>query len=220
MDEKKLAELRAVISDYPDISRRRLSHTLSVEKECGVLAEIFGLCENDRRRLCAAALFHDITKEKTLDEQLSLCRYYSIDYPHEAVRSPKVFHGWTASAVMRDKYAEYCDEEMCSAVFVHTTGCEDMTLFESLLYLADYIEPLRKFESCLAVRSYFYEGVSEITYSGADSGNSLVILLLKTLLKSFDYTIEELIGEQEEIFYLTVKSRNSLICKLTDHNLL
>lgn len=49
IDEKKLSELRAIISEYTDISGRRLSHTLSVEKECGVLAEIFGLCGNDRR---------------------------------------------------------------------------------------------------------------------------------------------------------------------------
>lgn len=219
IDEKKLSELRAIISEYTDISGRRLSHTLSVEKECGVLAEIFGLCGNDRRRLCAAALLHDITKEKTLDEQLALCRHYDIDYPHETERSPKVFHGWTASAVMRDKYAEYCDEEMCSAVFVHTTGREDMTLFESLLYLADYIEPLRKYESCLAVRDYFYNGVAEIACPESDRENNLIILLFRTLLKSFDCTIKELIREQEEIFYLTVKSRNSLIHKLTVHNL-
>ena len=219
IDEKKLTELRKLIADYPDFSGKRLSHTLSVEKECGVLAGIFGFSGNDRRRLCAAALLHDITKEKPLDEQLALCRYYNIGYPDEAVRSPKVFHEWTASAVMRNKYAEYCDEEMCSAVFVHTTGREDMTLFESLLYLADYIEPSRRFESCVAVRRYFYEGVSGITCSEIDRKNSLRILLLKAMLKSFDYTIEELIGEQEEIFYLTIKSRNSLVYKLAGQNL-
>ena len=91
IDEKKLSELRAIISEYTDISGRRLSHTLSVEKECGVLAEIFGLCENDRRRLCAAALLHDITKEKTLDEQLALCRHYDIDYPHENIKQENLY---------------------------------------------------------------------------------------------------------------------------------
>ena len=96
IDEKKLTELRKLIADYPDFSGKRLSHTLSVEKECGVLAGIFGFSGNDRRRLCAAALLHDITKEKPLDEQLALCRYYNIGYPDEAVRSPKVFHEWTA----------------------------------------------------------------------------------------------------------------------------
>lgn len=162
---------------------------------------------------------HDITKEKTLDEQLALCRHYDIDYPHETVRSPKVFHGWTASAVMRDKYAEYCDEEMCSAVFVHTTGREDMTLFESLLYLADYIEPLRKYESCLAVRDYFYKGVAEIACPESDRENNLMILLFRTLLKSFDFTIKELIREQEENFLFNRKIAEFIDTQIDRHNL-
>lgn len=69
---------------------------------------------------------------------------------------------------------------------------------------------------------------SEVLYRGSfpelpvqeiDRKNSLRILLLKAMLKSFDYTIEELIGEQEEIFYLTIKSRNSLVYKLAGQNL-
>ena len=48
-------------------------------------------------------------------------------------------------------------EEICSAIRWHTTGRPDMTLLEKIIYLADYIEPTRKFDGIAPLRSLAYE---------------------------------------------------------------
>ena len=50
---------------------------------------------------------------------------------------PSSVHFWR-----RDKY-KVEDPEILSAITWHTTGKEDMTLLEKIIYIADYIEPAR-----------------------------------------------------------------------------
>lgn len=209
--EEKLDSLRKRIREDRLISDWRLSHTLGVETECASLASVFGLGKNDSLRLCAAGLLHDITKERILPEQIELCDRFGIEYPSEAIHSPKVFHGWTAASLMRELYPEYCDSLMCDAVFAHTTGKADMTLFESLLFLADYIEPGRRFEDCIKLRNYFYEQTEKISPSDPLRHKKLNAVLIDTLIMAFDFTISSLLADGEEIFPVTVRARNSLV---------
>lgn len=206
-DEQKLSELRDKIRKEGFISDRRFSHTLGVEVECKALAELFGFSKNDSLRLCASGLLHDITKEKSTEEQIALCDRFGIVYPADAVCSPKVFHGWTAAALARELYPQFCDEEMCTAIASHTTGRSGMTLFDSLLYLADYIEPGRRFEDCIRLRHFFYKGAEKASGDIA----ALCVHLRETLILSFDMTVKCLLEERQEIFSETVAARNVLI---------
>ena len=206
-DEQKLSELRDKIRKEGFISERRLSHTLGVESECRALAGLFGFDKNDLLRLCASGLLHDITKEKSTDEQIALCEQFGILYPADAIGSPKVFHGWTASALVHEQYPDFCDKEICAAIAVHTTGKIGMTLFDSLLYLADYIEPGRSFEDCVRLRHFFYKGAEKVSGDIA----ALCVHLRETLILSFDMTVKCLLEERQEIFSETVAARNALI---------
>lgn len=206
-DEQKLSELRETIKKEGFISERRFLHTLGVESECGALAGIFGLGSNDSLRLRAAGLLHDITKERNSDEQIRLCKKLGIGYPDGAVGSPKVFHAWTAAALVRVLYPQFCDDGICAAIAAHTTGRVGMTLFDSLLYLADYIEPGRSFEDCVKLRSFFYGGAAK---ANGDEG-ALRAHLRETLILSFDMTVKCLISERQEIFSATVAARNALV---------
>ena len=203
-----LDSLRQRIEGSGLMDGRRLKHTLGVSSECGELARMFDFSEVDALRLSAAGLLHDITKQRSPGEQLALCRRYGISYPAGAEHSPKVFHGWTAAALARDEFTEYCDAEMAQAIYEHTTGGENMSLFSMLLYLADYIEPGRTFPDCVRLREYFCSGAQGL------KGDALYKHLLRTLLLSFDMTIRGLLDDGEELFPMTAVARNSVLRRI------
>ena len=214
-----LSSLQSRIESAGLMDERRLRHTLGVSVECGALARLFGFSEGDVLRLSAAGLLHDITKQRSLSEQLELCRRYGISYPAGAEHSPKVFHGWTASALALDEYAEYCDAEMAQAIYEHTTGGENMSLFSMLLYL----EPGRTFPDCVRLREYFYAGVQGLSGDAAKvdapngdvpNGDALYMHLLRTLLMSFDMTVRGLLDDGEELFPMTAVARNSVLRRI------
>lgn len=198
-----LDSVRSVVSEH--ISGKRLLHTLSVEAEAEALGRLFGLSKNEIYKLRLASILHDITKEKKLEEQLELCRGFGIAYTDEDVRSPKIFHAITGAYLARKLFPELTDDTVFNGIRYHTTGREDMSLFEKIIYLADYIEPQRTFEDCVKLRNLFYS--SEVF----DEKH-----LDEIMLTSFDMTISCLIDERAPIHSATVRSRNHLIKTLSE----
>ena len=81
-----------------------------------------------------------------------------------------------------------------------------MTLTEKLLYLADYIDDSRSFESCVILRRYFW---------GADpermNKEDRLALLRDTLILSYDMTMQDLLTDGKPISAETVDARNELL---------
>ena len=197
--EKALSELRERIKEH--ISGKRYSHTLAVEEEIVHLCEIFSMSEQETFIMRIAALLHDITKEKNTDEQTALCVKGNITYGDAELSSPKVFHSMTAEVVIKESFPEYAVEDILSPIRYHTTGRENMTLGEKLLYLADYIEETRTFPDCVALRKEFY-GISD----PAENGH-----LDDVLITSFKMTVRNLLDEDAQIHPATIASLNSLL---------
>ncbi len=185
--------IRPLMSDY------RFKHTLSVVDECKNLAKLFGI---DEKKLVTAAYFHDITKEMPTEKQLTLCKDIGIEVDADTLNSPKTLHSFTAPALIMRDFSQYADEEILSAVRYHTTGKANMTLTEKLLYLADYIEPTRKFDDCKKLREFFYTNTSDISKKLDD-----------TIILSLKYTISDLLEKGEFIHPRTIESYNSFVKK-------
>ena len=115
--EDEISRLRADVKTR--MSEKRYLHTLAVEDMAVRLSELF--CPEKKDTLRVAALLHDITKEKTLDEQTELCRRYSIPVTEMDLLSPKTFHAKTAAAIIPDEYPNFADEEVISCVRWHTS---------------------------------------------------------------------------------------------------
>lgn len=194
-------QLRNDIKKY--ISGKRYEHTLAVERESVSLAEIFGLSREMTKKLRIAALLHDITKEKKTDEQTELCRRFNISYDETDIKSPKVFHAVTGAALAKNDYPSLVDDDIYNAILSHTVGNDNMTLFDQILYLADYIEETRKFDDCITLRKYFYGRIKK--------GDNTVDVLRDTMIMSFDMTLKNLISEGDVINIQTVRSRNRLL---------
>lgn len=189
------------------VSGKRYDHSIAVEKECRALAEIFCLDERDTERLSVAAHLHDITKQLSTDQHIALCDKFGIPYAESDIASPKTFHAKTGAALAREKYPELCDDFVYNCIRYHTTGRANMTLAESILYLADYIEPTRTFRDCISLRNYFYNGLGNTEKH---------VLLRNTLIMSFDMTISDLVSSGRMIDFDTIASRNHLLMQRFD----
>lgn len=139
----------------------RFSHTLAVANEAKALGKAFSLPECDCERLYLAGLFHDITKALSHEEQLSLAKQLMIPLSEEDAASYPTLHAITGAALTKREFPTIADGEIVAAIASHTTGKANMTLFEKLLYLADYIEPTRKQPVCRMRRESFYRELSE-----------------------------------------------------------
>ena len=180
---------------------KRYNHTLGVEKEAYELGKIFLPEKCDKLALCG--LLHDITKNFDTETQLEFCKTHNI-VVDEKYLSPKLLHAKTGCLFAREKLGkEIIDDEIYNGILYHTTGRENMTLFETLIYLADYIEPTRTFEDCVKLRDYFYKNIEK-----AKNRDEKLDVLRKTMIYSFTLTIEGLIEENHYIDNDTILARN------------
>ena len=178
---------------------KRYIHTLGVEEEAYHLGEIY--IPHECERLALAGVLHDITKNLKTEEQLNLCNEYGIDVDRDNI-APKLLHAKTGCEYARRMFGEeVVDDQVYTAILYHTTGKAGMNLFESLIYLADYIEPNRTFDDCRKLRQFFYEGLKN---NEADKYEHL----RQTMILSFDMTIKNLIEENKQIDGDTVNVRN------------
>ena len=157
------------------LSDFRWSHTAGVERMAERLAQIFA--PERVNELRAAALLHDITKEKKTDEQIEICTRYGYKLRDDEIGSPAILHAITAALVIPHEYPELVTDEIISAVRWHTTGRDGMTLAEKIIYLADYIEDTRKYDECIALRNMFFDAKPEkMTAEAAEEHLDRVIL--------------------------------------------
>ncbi len=193
-----LDTLRASVS--ATLGEKRFAHTLSVEGEIASLAARFlPTRENELR---AAALLHDLTKELSLDEQLRICERFRIALPSGIESSPAVLHAFTAAAVIPERYPAFATKEILSAVARHTVGHAEMTTFDKLLFLSDYIEPTRKPASCKAVRTAFYKTLSESRSKNDDLSalDSAVLMAIEATICYLERESLPILPESYEVY--------------------
>lgn len=201
LTEEDTAQLAEKVRPY--YTEKRFEHTLAVAKEAKKLGAIF--LPDEIYRLEASALLHDITKKADLKKQLQYCRDFGIMVNTDDVLSPSTFHAKTAAALAEKDFADYTDSDITAGVRWHTTGRAGMTVFEAIIYLADYIEETRDFDDCVRVRKFFYDRIS----CGDDPNE----ILTDTMIYSFDLTIELLLKDGAIIDPDTVSARNYFIAK-------
>ena len=135
---------------------RRVPHVLGVEQEAVRLAERWGAEVYDA---AAAGILHDITKKCNDKEQLQLCEKYGTMIDNLEREIPKLLHAKTGADLAWHEFG--VSPAIREAIRWHTTGRENMSLLEKIIYLADYIEPNRDFEGLDRLRALAYENLDE-----------------------------------------------------------
>ena len=115
----------------------RLGHSVGVMEFAAILASIYGVSEE---KAAVTGLVHDVAKQLPEAEQFSLLeKAYAGKEPDPIVfNNKKLWHAPAGAVYVKEKFN--MDDEIASAVFYHTTGKENMTLLEKIIFLADIIE--------------------------------------------------------------------------------
>ena len=200
--EEMLAVLREKMKS--EMGEKRYNHTLEVERMSAILGAIYA--PEMIMQLRAAALLHDVTKERSVEEHIAICESAGLEVSLAERKSPKMFHAKTGAIVVAQKYPEFATESVVDAVKYHTTGKADMSIMEKIIYLADYIDMSRTFEDCVTLRNYFFD----FDFDNASDKEKLSHLN-DTLIMSYDLTIRGLLEDGKHINDTTFEARNFLI---------
>lgn len=155
--------------DFPKIQKKlskyldedRMTHTMGVMYTCAALAMAHGYDLEDAQ---AAGLLHDSAKCIPNKKKLKMCEEHKIPVTEFEKTHPFLLHAKLGAYIARDKY-DITDEEILTSITYHTTGRPEMSILEKIVYIADYIEPMRdKAPNLSRIRKLAFEDLDECMY--------------------------------------------------------
>ena len=172
------------------LSKHRYTHVLGVATKARELADKYG---GDLDQAEVAGLLHDAAKQKTLAEMQTLARRsFGNTLPDTIMSIGSLLHGYAAVTIDRETYGIQ-DEDLLAALAHHTTGTEQMSTLEKIIFIADYIEVNRDFDGVERLRSIAAKDLD------------------KAVLAGYDSTISHLLEQEKTIYTGTIINRNALI---------
>lgn len=180
--EEALAHVKEILPE------QRYLHTLGVVETAKALAEVYGA---DVEHAETAAMLHDMAKHQDRDAMKNLIQEENMDprlllFHHELWHAP-------VGAYLAKMTMGVESQDVLNAIRFHTTGRAEMSLLEKIIYLADSIEPGRKFPGVDYVR--------EAAYTDLD----------KALRRAVKQSILFLIEKKQRIFPDTLECYNDLM---------
>ncbi len=157
----------------------RFDHTLGVAYTAASMAFIYGA---DVEKALIAGFLHDCAKSMSHEEQVKICEKNNIEMTEVERKNHSLLHAKVGMYLARTKYDVY-DTDILNAIRWHTTGREDMSLLEKIIYIADFIEPNRKkLEGMDDIRKEAYTDIDKcLAHILHDS-----VIYLKTIGKECD----------------------------------
>lgn len=145
------------------VSPKRFSHVLGVERCAALLGEY--ILPERVNELRAAAILHDVTKELPSDEHIRLLTESGFPLTDEDKKTLGVLHSFTAPIVVKRDFSGFATDDVLLAVKNHTVGTSCMSTFEKIIFVSDYAEDTRTYESCIAVRKMLFDGMETLSLS-------------------------------------------------------
>ena len=177
-------DVKSVLSEY------RFTHSSGVAKKAVELAKIYGVQEETAKKVVIA---HDIAKEMTDEEMLEYVKNNNIEIDEIETVKPSLLHGKIGADIAAKKYG--FTNDMANAIKWHTTGRENMSMLEKIIYVADKIEENRK------GTRFDIEKSRELSKQNIDEAS------LFLMNESIDYNIKK----DAIIHPKTIEARNDLL---------
>ncbi|MED4216068.1 bis(5'-nucleosyl)-tetraphosphatase (symmetrical) YqeK [Priestia megaterium] len=170
------------------LTERRYIHTVGVMETAIELAKRF---EADEKKAELAAIFHDYAKFRPKEEMKQIIIDQNMS-PSLLEYNTELWHAPVGAFLVRNEVG-ITDKEVLDAIAYHTSGRPGMTLLEKIVYVADYIEPGRRFP-----------GVDEVRELAKTDLNAALIQSLKN-------TISFLMTNHQAVYPDTMMTYNDLI---------
>lgn len=184
MDTERNAEFFEIIKTR--LTPQRLYHSICVAEKAKHLAERYGA---DPDKAYTTGLVHDIMKNESVETMLEIIENDGQTLTESEKAITVTLHAIAGEIYLR-KNLNVTDEEILSAVRWHTTGKENMSLFEKIIYVADLVSDDREYPDVKEVRQLAEENLD------------------KTLLRGLSFTIEDNAKKYKFIHNDTVKAYN------------
>lgn len=138
------------------LKKGRFRHTLGVAYTSVGLAMRYG---EDIVKAQTAGLLHDVAKGMDEKALLKAAKDYGIRLSDFEKENPFIIHGPVGAYVAKKEFG-IDDQDIFNAIYNHTTGREDMSLLEKIVFVADYIEPMRcEAENLEEIRKMAFENI-------------------------------------------------------------
>ena len=170
------------------LSEKRYNHSICVMERCAEYAKDLNV---DIQKAKLMGILHDIAKEMPSEEKIKYCMENGIDIEDIERVHVTLLHGKIAAHIAKEKYG--LDDELSNAIKYHTTGRENMTIWEKILYVADTTSVDRKYSNT----EYFYN-LSKENFD-------------KALIEILIMTIKDRLDEKKMIHIDSINALNYLI---------
>ena len=175
------------------LSEERYSHSLRVAEISKELARIYQV---DIEKAYLAGLVHDIAKEFSSEQNIYYLNKYKLPKKLLQEEYRNILHGIIGASYLKEKYN--LDDEICNAVKIHTISSPNMTMLDKVLFVADKIEPNKKFNGIEQERELAYQNIDDCIILCLE--NTIVHLIKKG--KKFDKTIIETLESLKKVRHL------------------
>ncbi|MDU5106295.1 bis(5'-nucleosyl)-tetraphosphatase (symmetrical) YqeK [Clostridium sp.] len=172
-----------------NLIENRYIHVLGVVDTAIRLAKINKV---DEKKAEIAALAHDIAKNMTIYELKDILDKNNIELSYDEENNQELWHSMVGPIVAKEIFGIE-DEEILSAMRWHTTGKENMSKLDKVIYMADMIEPNRNFPGV--------DNLRRETFKDLDNG----------VLQGLNHTIKYLLNKGVAIDINSIKARNYLL---------
>lgn len=150
-DIKQIASrLASVLDTY------RMRHTMLTVREAVGLASCYGI---DGRKARLAAILHDCVKLGG-KETIEFAAGRGFELTDEEIANPYLIHSRLGAVIARCDYGVQ-DDDVINAIDRHTLGSENMTELDKIIYLADKLEPSRKYRHVGKFRKLAYTNLNQ-----------------------------------------------------------
>ncbi|MBK5241573.1 bis(5'-nucleosyl)-tetraphosphatase (symmetrical) YqeK [Clostridium sp.] len=176
---------------HENLKETRFRHSLSVSETAVKLAIKYGVNIDSAR---IAGLVHDCGKNMKDEQLIKVAIDHKLQLDEVNLKNPSLLHGIVGGIIAREVMGIH-DEDIINAICYHTTGRKNMSILEKIIFIADYTEPLRKFDGVEELRS--------LSMRDLDA----------SVIQSLDNTIKYVINQKKILHNDTVDARNYLLCK-------
>ena len=189
-----------------NMSKKRFLHTLGVEAMAVKLAQY--CLPEDVAEISAAALLHDVAKEIPCDELLRIIENGGIVLDEAERKMPAVWHSLAAPFVIKRDFPEFATDKVLSSVYNHTLGAPDMSVFDEIIFVSDFIEETRAYAASRITREKLLGSLTEGNFS------SNISALHVAVLDEMDSTLAHLSDKGVPISERTILTRNAFLTKI------